>query len=1096
MFHSLIKIALQKPLTFIVAAILLSGFGLLAALRMPVDIFPSIRIPVVAVAWQYSGMAPEDMLNRIVTPYQRALTTTVSDIEHIESQSLPGFGIIKIFFQPSVNIATATAQVTAISQTMVRLMPPGTNPPFIVNYDASTVPILQLAMSGEGLTEQQLNDLGMAQIRNQLITLPGVAMPAPSGGKQRQIQLDLDPQALLRYGLAARDVTAAITLQNQVNPAGAIKIGSSQYNVRLNNAADTLDAIRNIPIKVVNGATLYVRDVATVRDGSSPQTNVVQVENGRSVLLTVLKNGATSTLDIVENVKATLPRILVGLPDSLKVLPVGDQSVFVRAAIENVLHEAALVAVLIALLVLLFLGSWRSTLIITASIPLSILTAVAVLNLFGQTLNVMTLGGLAIAIGILVDGATVMIENINRQLEEGADVTSAITQGAAQILTPAFVSLLCICIVFVPMFFLPGIAGYLFVPMALAVIFAMVASFVLSLTVVLTLSHYLLKPHALKPHQPASALPVAGQPVTDQSTDVLPAGTLPTAPFSAEPRTPALLWPLIRLQQGFERRFNRLRQRYMAVLSQILLARRWFAGCFMALVLLSFALLPFLGRNFFPDVDSGRLLLHVRVPPGLKIEETAARFEQISHAVRQLIPPEELASVISNIGMSPSLVSAIYNNSGTIGPQDGDMMISLRPGHAPSAHYMALLRKALPAQFPGASFAFLPADITSQILNFGAPSPIDIQVTSRDLHANRNFARLLLRELQQVPGLADLRIQQPGSSPQLDIRIDRSRLSQYGLTSQDVTGSLGGSLAGSSQTSPVFFIQPQSGVSYPVVAQVPEYLMASSSALENIPVSGPAATGVQPLGGLATISRSSTLPVASQYNIQPMINLFGATAGRDLGAVAADIEAVIARLAPQKPATVQVTLRGQYQTMNTAFSGLGYGLLGAIVLIYLLIVVNFQSWRDPLVIISALPAALAGIVWLLFISGTPLSVPALTGAIMCMGMATANSVLLISFAREKLAEHADPLRAALEAGFTRFRPVLMTALAMVIGMLPMALGLGEGAEQNAPLGRAVIGGLIAATVATLLFVPAVFSLAHRRHAAPAPAYPEAMPAHV
>jgi len=1043
--NGLIKIALQKPLTFIVLAILIAGFGILSALRMPVDIFPAIRIPVIAVAWQYSGLAPEDMANRIVTPYQRALTTTVSDIEHIEAQSLPGFGIIKVFFQPNADIRTATAQVTAISQTMLRQMPPGTTPPFIVNYDASTVPILQLAMSGEGLTEQQLNDLGMSQIRTQLITLPGVAMPAPSGGKQRQIQIDINPVALQSYGLAARDVAAAIAAQNQINPAGTIKIGSSQYNVKLNNSADSLEGFSNIPVKVVNGATVYIRDVATVRDGSSPQQNVVHVEGSRSVLLTILKNGAVSTLAIVESVKEALPRITAGLPDSLKVLPVGDQSVFVRAAIENVIHEAVLVAALISLLVLLFLGSWRSTVIIAMSIPLSILAAIAVLNAFGQTLNAMTLGGLAIAIGILVDGSTVIIENINRHLEEGKAVRPAIMLGASQIVMPSFVALLCICIVFVPMFFLPGISGFLFVPMALAVVFAMVASFLLSLTVVLTMSMYLLKPHQQGSNHSAQS---------------------------------GFFSPLKKLQQGFETSFETLRSGYSTNLAALMSSRKTFVASFMALVLLSFVLLPFLGRNFFPEVDSGRMLMHVRVPPGLKIEETAARFELIGRAVRDLIPAAELDSIINNVGLPASVVSVVYNNSGTIGAQDGDMMISLKPGHSPTQQHMQKLRAELPKLFPGTSFAFLPADITSQILNFGAPSPIDIQITGRNLQANRDYAQLLLRRINTIPGLVDARIQQPDATPQLNIDIDRSRISQYGLTALDVTSSLGGSLAGSSQSAPVFFINPTTGVSYPVVTQVPEYLMSSISELENVPVSGAGASQLHNLGGVARISRSTTLPVLSQYNIQPMINIYAATSGQDLGAVATDIQAAITELEADKPAGVVITLRGQFQTMNTAFSGLGYGLLGAIVLIYLLIVVNFQSWKDPVVIISALPAALAGIVWILFVTATPLSVPALTGAIMCMGMATANSILVVSFARERLAETGNAIQAALEAGYTRFRPVMMTALAMIIGMIPMALSLGDGAEQNAPLGRAVIGGLVFATIATLLFVPVVFSLAH------------------
>ncbi len=1047
----LISITLQKPLTFIVMAILIAGFGTLAALRMPVDIFPAIRIPVIAVAWTYNGLAPEDVANRIITPYQRALTTTVADIEHIESQSMTGMGIVRIYFQPNVDIRTASAQVTAVSQTMLRSMPPGITPPFVVNYDASTVPVLQVALSGEGLSEQQLNDLGTAQIRTQLLTLPGVAMPLPSGGKQRQVQIDLNPVALQSYGLSAADVSAAIAAQNQISPAGFMKIGAQQYNVKLNNAPDSIQGLSNIPIKVVNGATIYIRDVASVRDGNSPQQNIVQVEGTRSVLLTILKNGAASTLTVVESVKEALPRITEGLADSLTAIPVADQSVFVRASMMTVVHEALLVAALISLLILLFLGSWRATLIVAASIPLSIFAAIAVLNAFGQSLNAMTLGGIAIAIGILVDEATVTIENIERHLGEGKSVTQAIMDGAAEILIPVFVALLCICIVFVPMFFLPGISGYLFVPMALSVVFAMVASFLLSRTVVLTMAMYLLKPHHHN-HQHESA----------------------------QPTRKNIFAPLIRFQKKFEHGFETLRNSYTKTLAGVLATRKLFALSFMGLVLVSFLLVPFLGRNFFPAVDSGSILMHVRMPSGIKIEESAAQFELVGRSIRELIPAEELDSIINNIGMPVSMLNMIYNTSGTISPQDGDMMISLKPGYR-SAEHIARLRQELPMRFPGIAFSFLPADITSQILNFGSPSPIDVQVTGRNLTANRDFAQKLLHRINTIPGVADARIQQPESSPQLNIDIDRSRISQYGITARDVTNSLGASLSGTQQTAPVFFVNPANGISYPVVAQVPEYLMANISDLENIPVSSAATTSdnTQNLGGLASITRSTTMPVVSQYNIQPMINIFATTQGRDLGSVASDINAVIAELEKERPTGTNVTLRGQYQTMNIAFGGLGYGLLGAIVLIYFLIVVNFQSWKDPLVIISALPAALAGIVWILFVSFTPLSVPALTGAIMCMGVATANSILLVSFARDRLAETGDALQAALEAGYVRLRPVVMTALAMIIGMIPMALGIGEGAEQNAPLGRAVIGGLITATIATLFFVPAVFSLAHR-----------------
>lgn len=1061
----IVKVALHRPLTFIVMAILIAVAGMLAAVRTPVDIFPNIRIPVVAVAWQYAGLSPEDMANRIVNPYERVLTTTVNDIEHIESQSMQGIGIIKIYFQPGADIRTATAQVTSISQTVLRQMPPGITPPLVLNYSASTVPILQLALSGKGLSEQQLFDMGMNQVRPPLITVPGLAMPFPSGGKQRQVQIDLNPLALQSKGLSAQDVGTAIAAQNQINPAGFVKIGETQYSVKLNNAPASIEALNDLPVKVVNGATIYMRDVAHVRDGSGPQQNVVHVEGSRSVLLTILKNGATSTLSIVDGVKQKLPQIAATLPDALKILPIGDQSLFVKAAVEGVIHEGAIAAALTSLMILLFLGSWRSTVIIALSIPLAILAAVAALAVFGQTLNVMTLGGLALAVGILVDDATVTIENINWHLEQGKGVIQAILDGAAQIVTPAFVSLLCICIVFVPMFFLPGVAGFLFVPMALAVVFAMIASFILSRTLVPTLAMYLLRPHV-------------------EQGDAHMAGTGTSRNV------------LVRFQRGFEHRFEKVRHGYIGLLQRALNARKPFLLGFMAIVLLSFGLLPMLGSNFFPSVDSGQIAMHIRVPMGARIEDSAARFDRIAREVRTLVPAEELSSITDNIGLPVSGINAVYNNSGTIGPQDGDMLIALTKAHRPTDEIVATLRRELPRRFPGTSFAFLPADITSQILNFGAPAPIDIQIAGKEATANRAYAQKLLAKVSAISGLADARIQQPGRSPQLDVDVDRSRVGQYGLSERDVTTSLANQLAGTSQTAPVFFVNPENGVQYPVVAQAPDYLVGSMSDLSNVPVSSSAAgAAVQPLGGLATIRRSNTVPVVSHYNIAPVLDIFATTQGRDLGAVAGDVQRAIQSLEKELPKGTTVTIRGQYATMNTAFSGLGWGLAGAIVLIYLLIVVNFQSWVDPFVIITALPAALAGIVWMLFTTGTTLSVPALTGAIMCMGVATANSILVVSFAREKLAELGDATKAALEAGMVRFRPVLMTALAMIIGMGPMALGLGDGGEQNAPLGRAVIGGLICATIATLFFVPTIFAFVHRQHGQRAPSL-EMQPSHV
>jgi multidrug efflux pump subunit AcrB len=1052
----IVKIALHRPLTFIVMAILIAIFGVLAAVRAPVDMFPDIRIPVIAVAWQYAGLNPKDMSDRLITPYERTLTTTVNDIDHIESQSMVGVGVVKIYFQPGTNIATANAQVTAISQSALKQFPPGTTPPLILNYSASTVPIVQMALSGSGLTEQQLFDIGTSQIRPQLVTIPGLAMPWPSGGKQRQIQVDLDPAAMQSKGLSAQDVTDAIAAQSQINPAGFVKIGPTQYSVSLNNAPASVEALNDLPVKVVGGATIYMRDVAHVRDGYPPQTNVVHVNGRRSVLLTVLKNGAVSTLSIITGVKDKMPKILVGLPDALKVQLVGDQSIFVRAAVSGVIREGLIAAGLTSLMILLFLGSVRSTLIIVTSIPLAVLAAIATLYAFGQTLNVMTLGGLALAVGLLVDEGTVTIENINWHLEQGKGVIAAITDGAAQIIVPAFVSMLCICIVFVPMFFLPGVAGYLFVPMALSVIFSMVFSFILSRTLVPTMAMYLLQPH--QPHGAHSEVPrgIGGA--------------------------------FIRFQHGFEARFERFRNGYIGLLRLALTARRSFVIGFMGAIVASFVLVPFLGSNFFPSVDSGQILMHVRVPMGSRIEDTAARFDRISQAIRQTLPAGEVATITDNVGLPVSAINTTYGNSGTIGPQDGDIMITLKEGHAPTERAIAALRRMLPDRFPGTTFAFLPADITSQILNFGSPAPIDVQVTARDPKAARGFADRVRAAIAPIPGIADTRIQQPQGEPNLDVEVNRSLIGQYGLTERDVTNSLGNALAGTSQVAPVFFVNPDNGVQYPVVAQAPEYLVSSINTLQNVPVSGSIGSAGQLLGGVASLQRSDIPAVISHYNIQPVFDIYATTQGRDLGGVASDINHVLAGLAKDQPKGVTVTIRGQVATMNVAFVGLGLGILAAIVLIYLLIVVNFQSWSDPLVIISALPAALAGIVWMLFVTGTTLSVPALTGAIMCMGIATANSILVISFARERLDATGDATLAAIEAGMVRFRPVLMTALAMIIGMVPMALGLGEGGEQNAPLGRAVIGGLLFATTATLIFVPVVFSIVHRRRTIVEPSF--------
>jgi multidrug efflux pump subunit AcrB len=1045
---SLVRIALTRPYTFVVLALLLLIIGPLAALRTPTDIFPEIRIPVIGVVWQYTGLPPDQMAGRITTPFQRSLTTTVNDIEHIVANSYTGFGIVKIFFQPNVDIRTANAQVTAISQTLIRQMPPGATPPLILNYSASTVPIIQLALSGEGLTEQNLADLGINQLRTPLVTVPGAAIPYPFGGKQRQIQIDLDPNALQARGLSGNDVALALAAQNLITPVGTQKIGAFEYTIQLNNSPLKIEELGGLPIKAVNGAMVFIRDVASVRDGNPPQTNIVHVDGNRSVLMMVLKAGAVSTLDIIDGIKRKIEEVRSSLPDQLRIALIGDQSVFVRGAISGVAVEGLIAALLTSVMILLFLGSWRSTVIIAVSIPLSVLGAIIMLSVIGETLNIMTLGGLALAVGILVDDATVTIENINYHLEQGKDVENAILDGAAQIVTPAFVSLLCICIVFVPMFFLQGIARFLFVPMAEAVMFAMAWSFLLSRTLVPTMANYLLKPHVH--HE------------------------------GAPPRSRN---PLVNFQRGFEARFERFRVGYRNLLEMALGRRATFSIGFVAVVAVSFLLIPFLGRNFFPAVDAGQILIHARTQVGTRVEESANQYADVQKAIRTIIPAGEIETLTDNIGMPISGINMTYNNTGVIGSQDADIQIKLKEHHAPTEGYVRELREKLPRQFPGMTFAFLPADIVSQILNFGAPAPIDLQIRGADAAGNFEYAGKLLARLRRIPGIADARIQQSPSLPMFKIDVDRTRAQFVGLTERDVTNSLVVNLAGSSQVAPTYYLSPENGVSYSIVMQTPQYQIDSLQALQALPVSGAAAAQTPVLGGIADISRGSGSAVVSQYDIQTIVQIYATTQGRDLGAVAGEIQKAIADTASEVPKGSNVVLLGQVQTMNAAFSGLLFGLLGAVVLIYLLIVVNFQSWSDPFVIVCALPAALAGIVWMLFTTQTPLSVPALTGAIMCMGVATANSVLVISFARERLDELGDPVAAALEAGFVRFRPVLMTALAMVIGMSPMAMGLGEGGEQNAPLGRAVIGGLIFATIATLLFVPVLFSMVHKKRPA-------------
>jgi multidrug efflux pump subunit AcrB len=1040
----IVRLALNRPYTFVVMSILLLILGPVSILRTPTDIFPNIDIPVISVIWNYTGLSPEEMSNRIIFQYERVLTTTVNDIEHTESQSLNGIGIVKIFFHPGVQIGNAVAQVTAISQTLLRTLPAGTTPPLVIQYNASSVPILQLALSGQGLSETQLGDIGLNFVRTGLVSVPGAAIPYPYGGKQRQVQVDLDTNALQAKGLSPLDVVNAIGVQNLILPAGTAKIGNYEYEVDMNGAPATVAELNNLPIKNVGTTTIYIHDVANVRDGFPPQTNIVRVNGQRSSLMTILKAGDVSTLDIISSVKGLLPSIKAGLPPALKIDPLSDQSIFVKASIEGVIREGLIAACLTGFMILVFLGSWRSTLIIAVSIPLSILTSIIVMSALGETINIMTLGGLALAVGILVDDATVEIENINRNIDQGKEIVQAILDGASQIAVPALVSTLAICIVFVPMFFLSGVARYLFVPLAEAVSFAMLASYLLSRTIVPTMARYLLADKTMEEEQAAEKKPHI----------------------------------FARMQQKFEHGFEKLRDRYHGVLEVCIRHNRLFAICFLGVCILSFALLPLLGQDFFPAVDTGEFKLHMRAPTGTRIEETAALCDHVEDAMREEIPQKELKSIIDNIGLPYSGINLSYSNSAPVGPGDADILVALTKDHRPTAEYQHDLRLKLNREFPGVTFYFLPADIVSQILNFGLPAPIDVQVVGRDIQGNRAFADNLLNKLKFVPGIVDLRIQQTFDQPKLHIEVDRTKAQQIGYTARDVAQNVLISLSGSFQTAPTYWLDTKTGVSYNIAAQTPQYRVDSLQDLENIPVTGSGTKQNSIMASVATVSRGSEPSVVTHYDIKPVIDIFGAVQGRDLGGLARDITPIINDSKKGLPRGSQLIVRGQILTMNSSFSGLLWGLAFSIVLVYLLIVVNFQSWLDPFIILMALPGALAGIVWFLFITHTTVSVPALTGAIMCMGVATANSILVVSFSKERLEEGKTATEAALESGFTRFRPVLMTALAMIIGMLPMATGFGEGGEQNAPLGRAVIGGLSFATFATLFFVPVVFSLIH------------------
>jgi multidrug efflux pump subunit AcrB len=1037
----IVRIALNRPYTFIVLALLILILSPIVILRTPTDIFPNIDIPVIAVSWTYTGLSPEETEGRITTVYERVLTTTVDNIEHIESTTVNGTAIVKIYLQPSASIDRANAQVTAVSQTILRQLPPGSLPPLIVDYSASTVPVLQLGLSGDDLTEAQLNDIALNFLRTQLVTVPGASVPYPYGGKQRQVMINLNQGLLQAKGLSPNDVLTALGNQNLILPGGTAKMGDFEYDVDLNADVKTVQQLNDLPIKTVGSSVIYLRDVATASDGFAPQTNIVRQDGHRAALVSILKAGDASTIDVVQGVRQMLPRIAQTLPSELKIQPLSDQSIFVRGSINGVIREAIIAAALTGLMILIFLGSWRSTLIIAVSIPLSILTSVMILSFLHQTINVMTLGGLALAVGILVDDATVTIENIERHFEEGASLHDGILDGAAQIAVPALVSTMCICIVFLPMFFLSGVAKYLFVPLAEAVIFAMLASYILSRTLVPTLAMYLLK---------------AGH-------------------RGGESRN-----LFVRFQSGFERMFERGRAAYSGLLTRLVSSRKIFIPSFLAVCLCAFALIPFLGQDFFPNTDSGQFILHVRAKTGTRIEDTARLVDQVETTIRQTIPRSEVDTVLDNIGLPTSNINYIYNRSGLTGAADADVLVSLKEKHHPTADYERILRTALPRNYPGTTFYFLPADIMTQILNFGLPAPIDIQIDGPDIAGDSRVADTMLTELGHVRGITDLRIQQQSDYPKFHIAVDRTKAAQGGFTERDIANSMLISLSGSFQVAPMFYLNPQNGVSYNLATQTPQYDIQSRQDLQNIPISGPNEKQPAILADVASIQRTSELASINHYNIRRVVDIYASPQDRDLGAVGRDVTRIVDANRASLPHGSFVTLRGQYGTMRSSYTGLIGGLGFAIVLVYLLIVVNFQSWLDPFIIITALPAALAGIVLFLFITHTTLSVPALMGAIMCMGVATANSILVVAFAKDRLLHHGDAIEAAIEAGTTRFRPVIMTALAMIIGMIPMALGLGDGGEQNAPLGRAVIGGLLCATVATLVFVPSVFALLHGR----------------
>jgi CzcA family heavy metal efflux pump len=1041
----IVEVALRRPYTFLVMALLILLATPLVLLKMSTDIFPEINIPVISIVWTYGGLSAQEVTQRITAVNERSLTTTVNDIEHIESESMSGFSIIKIFFQPNANIPTALAQVVAGEQSLLRQLPPGILPPQVLKYSASAIPVIQLGLSSPSMTEQAVFDSAVNFLRPRLVTIPGVAVPWPYGGKQRVISVDLDTDALLAKGLTPNDVVNAVNAQNLVLPSGTAKIGATEFVLATNGSPDTIAGLNHIPVLTRNGATTYLSEVAHVRDGFSPQTNIVRQNGERGVLVSVIKNGGSSTLDIVSSLLAQLPIVEQILPKDLKITPLFDQSGFVRAAISGVVREAVIAACLTAALILLFLGNWRSTCIIAVSIPLSILSSIIALYLTGETMNIMTLGGLALAVGILVDDATVTIENIERHLHMGSDLHKAILEGAGEIALPALVSTLCICIVFVPMFFLTGVARYLFTPLAEAVVFAMLASYVLSRTLVPTL-----------------VMLMMGHSTVEKSAE---------------------LNLLQRVYRAFNARFEKIRGGYSTILAEVLERRRLFAGAFLGFCALSCCLVFILGRDFFPNVDGGQIRLHMRVPTGTRIEETARVADQVESVIRTIVPPADLGTVLDNLGVAVSGINKTYSNAGTFGSHDGEIQVSLNAGHRPTEHYMEQMRRELPRRFPGVEFFFQPADMVTQILNFGLPSAIDVKVTGADLRADYDIAAKLMKQIQMIPGTVDTHIHQRLDQPTVSLRMDRTQLQMLGLSPSDVTTDLLVSTAGTGTTAPAFWLSPTNGVVYNLTVQTPQYAVDSLDALLRTPVRAASAartTAPQLLSNLVAVTPTVQEAVGSRYNLAPAIDIYSSAQGRDMGGISVDIRRLVADLRPHLPRGVSVDIRGQTETMKSSFIELGVGLVMAVVMVYLLIVVNFQSWVDAFIIVTALPAALAGICWMLFLTGTTLSVPALTGAIMTMGVATANSILVVSFARQRMAEGLSPVKAALDAGATRMRPVLMTALAMIIGMIPMALGLGEGAEQNAPLGRAVIGGLLFATISTLFFVPVIYAGAHRR----------------